>query len=59
LLVAMYPCLLGYGEASVRQAADLESVSEKFLYWLWICTYANDGFQSAVDKARCVIEKLV
>ncbi|KAJ1901427.1 trifunctional hydroxymethylpyrimidine kinase/phosphomethylpyrimidine kinase/thiaminase [Kickxella alabastrina] len=59
LLVAMYPCLLGYGEAAARQAADLESVSENNPYWPWICAYADDEFQSVVDKGRRVIEELV
>ncbi|KAJ1896747.1 trifunctional hydroxymethylpyrimidine kinase/phosphomethylpyrimidine kinase/thiaminase [Kickxella alabastrina] len=59
LLVAVYPCLLGYGEAAARQAADLESVSENNPYWPWICAYADDEFQSAVDKRRRAIEELV
>ncbi|KAJ2726343.1 trifunctional hydroxymethylpyrimidine kinase/phosphomethylpyrimidine kinase/thiaminase [Coemansia sp. Benny D115] len=58
LLVAMYPCLLGYGEAAAAQAGHLASVREGNEYWPWVESYAGDEFQGAVAAGRRVIEDL-
>ncbi|KAJ1962229.1 trifunctional hydroxymethylpyrimidine kinase/phosphomethylpyrimidine kinase/thiaminase [Dipsacomyces acuminosporus] len=59
LLVAMYPCLLGYGEAAARQAGDSRTVRQGNPYWPWIENYADRHFLTAVDNGRLMIEKLV
>ncbi|KAJ2234642.1 trifunctional hydroxymethylpyrimidine kinase/phosphomethylpyrimidine kinase/thiaminase [Coemansia sp. RSA 1722] len=58
LLVAMYPCLLGYGEAAAKYAGDPRTVREGNPYWEWISTYAHADFQSAVEEGRRLIEEL-
>ncbi|KAJ2399363.1 trifunctional hydroxymethylpyrimidine kinase/phosphomethylpyrimidine kinase/thiaminase [Coemansia sp. RSA 2559] len=59
LLVAMYPCLLGYGEASIRQAEDLQTVRKGNPYWPWLEFYIGEEFQTAVERGRRMIEELV
>ncbi|KAJ2558186.1 trifunctional hydroxymethylpyrimidine kinase/phosphomethylpyrimidine kinase/thiaminase [Coemansia sp. RSA 1933] len=58
LLVAMYPCLLGYGEAAVRQANDPHTVREGNPYWPWLDFYVGAEFQTAVERGRQMIEEL-
>ncbi|KAJ1718429.1 trifunctional hydroxymethylpyrimidine kinase/phosphomethylpyrimidine kinase/thiaminase, partial [Coemansia erecta] len=58
LLAAMYPCLLGYGEAAMVQVADQQTVQAGNPYWEWISSYAHADFQSAVDRGRRMIEEL-
>ncbi|KAJ1666600.1 trifunctional hydroxymethylpyrimidine kinase/phosphomethylpyrimidine kinase/thiaminase [Coemansia sp. RSA 1646] len=58
LLVAMYPCLLGYGEALVRQAEDPQTVKEGNLYWPWLEFYIGREFQDTVERGRRMIEEL-
>ncbi|KAJ2807792.1 trifunctional hydroxymethylpyrimidine kinase/phosphomethylpyrimidine kinase/thiaminase [Coemansia guatemalensis] len=59
LLVAMYPCLLGYGEAALVAAGLEERREEDNPYWQWVSAYAGAEFQSAVAKGRRMIERLV
>ncbi|KAJ2856712.1 trifunctional hydroxymethylpyrimidine kinase/phosphomethylpyrimidine kinase/thiaminase [Coemansia erecta] len=58
LLVAIYTCLLGYGEAAAKYAEDPRTVREGNPYWEWISSYANADFQGAVDEGRQMIEML-
>ncbi|KAJ2079892.1 trifunctional hydroxymethylpyrimidine kinase/phosphomethylpyrimidine kinase/thiaminase [Coemansia sp. RSA 988] len=59
LLAAMYPCLLGYGEAALIAAKLKERREEDNPYWQWVSAYAGAEFQSAVAKGRQMIERLV
>ncbi|KAJ1775504.1 trifunctional hydroxymethylpyrimidine kinase/phosphomethylpyrimidine kinase/thiaminase [Coemansia sp. RSA 2523] len=59
LLVAMYPCLLGYGEAARIAADDSKTLRQGNPFWPWISAYAGDDFQAAVAQGRQVIEDLV
>ncbi|PIA14167.1 hypothetical protein COEREDRAFT_82983 [Coemansia reversa NRRL 1564] len=58
LLVAMYPCLLGYGEAALVAAELQTRCEEDNPYWQWVCAYAGAEFQAAVEKGRQIIERL-
>ncbi|KAJ2496556.1 trifunctional hydroxymethylpyrimidine kinase/phosphomethylpyrimidine kinase/thiaminase [Coemansia sp. RSA 1972] len=59
LLVAMYPCLLGYGEAARIAADDPKTLRQGNPFWPWISAYACADFQAAVAQGRQVIEDLV
>ncbi|KAJ1869375.1 trifunctional hydroxymethylpyrimidine kinase/phosphomethylpyrimidine kinase/thiaminase [Coemansia sp. RSA 990] len=59
LLVAMYPCLLGYGEAALAASADSRSQQADNPFGPWIAAYAGDEFQAAVARGRRVIEDLI
>ncbi|KAJ2852334.1 trifunctional hydroxymethylpyrimidine kinase/phosphomethylpyrimidine kinase/thiaminase [Coemansia brasiliensis] len=59
LLVAMYPCLLGYGEAALAASADPRSQQADNPFGPWIAAYAGAEFQDAVARGRRVIEDLV
>ncbi|KAJ1731834.1 trifunctional hydroxymethylpyrimidine kinase/phosphomethylpyrimidine kinase/thiaminase [Coemansia sp. Benny D160-2] len=58
LLVAMYPCLLGYGEASVSQAKDPLTVTQGNPYWPWLEFYVGEEFQTTVERGQAMIEEL-
>ncbi|KAJ3205384.1 hypothetical protein HDU82_005228 [Entophlyctis luteolus] len=48
LMVALAPCLLGYGEVGLALANNPKTKKEGNLYWEWIANYAKEDFQRAV-----------
>jgi thiaminase/transcriptional activator TenA len=55
LLVALAPCVVGYGEVGRRLAADPATRLEGSPYRDWIETYAGDDYQGV---ARAAVEQL-
>lgn len=53
LLVALAPCVMGYGEIGVRLAADKSSD----IYADWISTYASDEYQEVCTTVGDMLEQ--
>ncbi|KAI9506968.1 trifunctional hydroxymethylpyrimidine kinase/phosphomethylpyrimidine kinase/thiaminase [Coemansia spiralis] len=58
LMAAMYPCLLGYSEAAIRQVGDPQTVRDGNPYWPWLEYYVGSEFQTAVENGRRMIESM-
>ncbi|KAJ3259827.1 hypothetical protein HK103_001718 [Boothiomyces macroporosus] len=62
LRTAMAPCVMGYGDIGLRLYNDPATVREGNPYWKWICMYADENYQRAVESfqgkfpsnARCI-----
>jgi thiaminase/transcriptional activator TenA len=60
LLVALSPCVLGYGEIGRRLAADAsnESASDGNPYASWIEMYAGDEYQAVCEATVAQLDRL-
>jgi thiaminase/transcriptional activator TenA len=58
LLVALAPCVVGYGEIGARLAADPATVLGDSPYRAWIETYAGDDYQGVVEAALTQLDRV-
>lgn len=58
LLVALAPCVVGYGEIGAQVAADPATRIDDNPYRLWIETYAGDDYVQVVRTALAQIERV-
>ncbi len=58
LLVALAPCVAGYGEIAKRLMGDPATVRDGNPYMVWIEEYASPDYDGVVDKARAQIDRL-
>lgn len=49
LILALAPCLIGYGHIGRRLFNDPKIVRDGNVYWRWISNYANDDYQKSVQ----------
>jgi len=58
LKVALFACLIGYGEIGVRLVNDPNTKRENNPYYKWIENYAADLYQSSVTTGIAELEEL-
>lgn len=58
LLVALAPCVVGYGEIATRLAAETAGAGEENPYQDWIDTYAGEDYQAVVIAARQQLDRV-
>ena len=58
LLVALSPCVMGYGEIGKTLAADPATVLDGNPYRAWIETYAGDDYQGVAQAASEQLERV-
>ena len=58
LLVALSPCVLGYGEIGRRLAADPKTSTDGNRYASWIEMYAGDEYQAVCADAAAQLDRL-
>ncbi len=58
LLVALAPCVVGYGEIGARLAADPATHLEGSPYRAWIETYAGEDYQGVVRAALGQLDRV-
>lgn len=57
LVVALAPCVIGYGEIALRLAPRVAQ-REGHPYGEWVAEYAGEAYQSAVREARADLDRL-
>ncbi|KAJ3276571.1 hypothetical protein HDV01_004104 [Terramyces sp. JEL0728] len=57
LRTAMAPCVMGYGDIGLRLYNDPATVREGNPYWKWICMYADENYQRAVESFQDALER--
>ena len=58
LLVALAPCVVGYGEIGARLLADPQTRRENNPYLAWIETYGGEEYQSVARAAVAQLERV-
>jgi len=58
LLIALSPCVIGYGEIGVRLKASPDTVVKDNPYTSWIDMYASDDYQEVVTSTRNYLDEL-
>ncbi len=58
LVVALCPCVVGYGEIGRRLAADPSTKQEGNPYWPWIEEYSCQAYEEVSAKARAQLDRL-
>ncbi|MCS6877539.1 MAG: TenA family protein [Geminicoccaceae bacterium] len=58
LLVALAPCVIGYGEIGARLGRDPETRREGNPYRAWIETYAGDAYAEVARAASAQLERV-
>ena len=58
LLVALSPCVFGYGEIKNRLAASINGSTADHPYHDWIKTYAGSDYQVARDRVGVLLENV-
>lgn len=58
LLVALAPCVVGYGEIGARLAADPATKRDGNRYWSWIEMYSGDEYQEVCTAAGAQLDRL-
>ncbi|MCL6609101.1 MAG: thiaminase II [Geminicoccaceae bacterium] len=58
LLVALAPCVLGYGEIGARLARDPETRLEANPYRQWIETYSGEAYAAVVQAASAQLDRV-
>lgn len=49
LVLALAPCLIGYGHIGRRLFNDPKTVRDGNVYWRWISKYASDDYQKVME----------
>jgi thiaminase/transcriptional activator TenA len=58
LLVALAPCVFGYGEIGLRLAAENAGPAPGHPYRDWIATYAGDDYQSVCATVATLLDEV-
>jgi thiaminase/transcriptional activator TenA len=58
LMVALAPCVVGYGEIGTRLAADPATLRDGNRYWSWIEMYAGDEYQAVCEASMAQLDRL-
>ncbi len=58
LLVALAPCVVGYGEIGARLLADPATVRDGNPYWQWVETYGGAEYQEVAQAAVAQLERV-
>lgn len=58
LLVALSPCVMGYGEIGATLAANSGSQLEGHPYGAWIATYSSSDYQAVCRDAEALLDKV-
>jgi thiaminase (transcriptional activator TenA) len=58
LLIALSPCVIGYGEIGARLKASPDTVVKDNPYTSWIDMYASDDYQEVVTSTRNYLDEL-
>jgi thiaminase/transcriptional activator TenA len=58
LLVALSPCVMGYGEIGAKLSRDIDGNTEGHPYGAWIATYAGEDYQGVCTAAGTLLDKV-
>ncbi|MGF1454645.1 MAG: thiaminase II [Alphaproteobacteria bacterium] len=58
LLVALSPCVVGYGEIGRRLAGDPSTKRDDNPYWVWIEEYSCSAYAEVSEKAQGQLDRL-
>lgn len=58
LLIALSPCVVGYGEIGARLKNSADTVIDGNPYMSWIDMYASEEYQEVVDNTRKHLDEL-
>jgi thiaminase (transcriptional activator TenA) len=58
LLVALAPCVLGYGEIGTTLAAQTAGATANHPYADWIATYAGDDYQNVCQEKEALLQSV-